>query len=193
LIDVEGQGDIMQTFSELRTSMLCMLCIVLFTFHGFNPAVTSSSLDDDQLLARAGTPVRVEVIADLATLSADEVTMFTAELYDSVNNLATGDVTWSCSNGSISSEGMFYPWSTGLITIEAFHNGLVGSLNVTVTAGVGQSLDITSVNAYALVPVSLSVNLLDARGNAQSSPNAVWTVDGIYAGVGNPSWTPQDV
>ena len=183
----------MQTFSELRTSMLCMLCIVLFTFHGFNPAVTSSSLDDDQLLARAGTPVRVEVIADLATLSADEVTMFTAELYDSVNNLATGDVTWSCSNGSISSEGMFYPWSTGLITIEAFHNGLVGSLNVTVTAGVGQSLDITSVNAYALVPVSLSVNLLDARGNAQSSPNAVWTVDGIYAGVGNPSWTPQDV
>ena len=183
----------MQTFSELRTSMLCMLCIVLFTFHGLNPAVTSSSLDDDQLLARAGTPVRVEVIADLATLSADEVTMFTAELYDSVNNLATGDVTWSCSNGSISSEGMFYPWSTGLITIEAFHNGLVGSLNVTVTAGVGQSLDITSVNAYALVPVSLSVNLLDARGNAQSSPNAVWTVDGIYAGVGNPSWTPQDV
>ena len=183
----------MQTFSELRTSMLCMLCIVLFTFHGFNPAVTSSSLDDDQLLARAGTPVRVEVIADLATLSADEVTMFTAELYDSVNNLATGDVTWSCSNGSISSEGMFYPWSTGLITIEAFHNGLVGSLNVTVTAGVGQSLDITSVNAYALVPVSLSANLLDARGNAQSSPNAVWTVDGIYAGVGNPSWTPQDV
>jgi hypothetical protein len=173
--------------------MLCMLCIVLFTFHGFNPAVTSSSLDDDQLLARAGTPVRVEVIADLATLSADEVTMFTAELYDSVNNLATGDVTWSCSNGSISSEGMFYPWSTGLITIEASHNGLVGSLNVTVTAGVGQSLDITSVNAYALVPVSLSANLLDARGNAQSSPNAVWTVDGIYAGVGNPSWTPQDV
>jgi len=170
-----------------------MLCIVLFTFHGLNPAVTSSSLDDDQLLARAGTPVRVEVIADLATLSADEVTMFTAELYDSVNNLATGDVTWSCSNGSISSEGMFYPWSTGLITIEAFHNGLVGSLNVTVTAGVGQSLDITSVNAYALVPVSLSANLLDARGNAQSSPNAVWTVDGIYAGVGNPSWTPQDV
>jgi hypothetical protein len=70
---------------------------------------------------------------------------------------------------------------------------LVGSLNVTVTAGVGQSLDITSVNAYALVPVSLSANLLDARGNAQSSPNAVWTVDGIYAGVGNPSWTPQDV
>jgi hypothetical protein len=173
--------------------MLCMLCILLFTLHGLNPAVTSSTLNDDERVAHAGTPVRVEVIADVSTLSADEVTMFTAELYDSVNNLATGEVVWSCSNGSISSDGMFYPWSSGLITIEATHDGLVGSLNVSVTAGVGQSLEITSLNAHALVPLSLSANLLDARGNAQVSQDSVWTVDGAYAGVGSPSWTPQDV
>ena len=173
--------------------MLCMLCIVLFTIHGIHPAVTPSSLEDSEILARAGTPVRVEVIADAATLSADEVVMFTAELYDSVNNLATGEVVWSCSNGSISSDGIFYPWSSGLITIEATHNGLVGSFNITVTAGVGQSLEITSVNAHALVPVFLTANLLDARGNAQLSQNAAWTVDGVYVGTGSPSWTPQDV
>ena len=170
-----------------------MLCIVLFTIHSIHPAVTSSSLEDSEILARAGTPVRVEVIADAATLSADEVVMFTAELYDSVNNLATGEVVWSCSNGSISSDGIFYPWSSGLITIEATHNGLVGSFNITVTAGVGQSLEITSVNAHALVPVFLTANLLDARGNAQLSQNAAWTVDGVYVGTGSPSWTPQDV
>ena len=102
----------MATFSEHRTSMLCMLCILLFTLQGLNnPAVTSSLLNDDQRVAHAGAPVRVEVIADVSTLSADEVMMFTAELYDSVNNLATGEVVWSCSNGSISSDGMFYPWS----------------------------------------------------------------------------------
>jgi len=183
----------MGTFSEHKTSVLCMLCILLFTFHGINPIVSSSSLSDDERVAHAGTPVRVEVIAETSTLSADEVAMFTAELYDSVNNLATGDIAWSCSNGSISSDGMFYPWSSGFITIEASHNGLVGSLNVTVTAGVGQSLEITSLNAHALVPMTLSANLLDARGNAQSSQDAVWTVDGDYAGVGTPSWTPQDI
>ena len=182
----------MRTFGELRTCMLSMLCIVLFTFHGMNAAVTNSSLDEAQLLARAGTPVRVEVVAEVTTLSADEVTMFTADLYDSVNNLATGEVSWSCSNGSISPDGMFYPWSSGIITIEASHNGLVGSVNITVTPGVGQSLEITSLNAHALVPVSLSSNLLDARQNPQSAQNVVWTVDGVYLGVGNPSWTPQD-
>ena len=183
----------MRTVNNFRTCMLSMLCIVLFTFQGINPAVTNPSLDEAQLLARAGTPVRVEVIAEMTTLSADEVTMFTAELYDSVNNLATGEVSWSCSNGSISSDGMFYPWSSGIITIEASHNGLIGSLNVTVTSGVGQSLEITSLNAHALVPVSLSSNLLDARNNPQSAQNVVWTVDGVYVGVGTPSWTPQDV
>ena len=78
----------MRTFGELRTCMLSMLCIVLFTFHGMNAAVTNSSLDEAQLLARAGTPVRVEVVAEVTTLSADEVTMFT-ESYKSAVNIVT--------------------------------------------------------------------------------------------------------
>ena len=150
-------------------------------------------MDEAQVLARAGSPVRVEVVAEMTPLSSYAVSMFTDELYDSVHDLATGEVSWGCSNGSISSDGMFYPWSSGIITIEASHNGLVGSLNITVTSGVGQSLEITSLNAHALVPVSLSSNLLDARNNPQSAQNVVWTVDGVYVGVGTPSWTPQDV
>ena len=193
MIDVEGKGVIMRTLSYLRRNMLCALCIILFTFHSIHPVLTTPSFDDNGIISRAGTPVRVEVIADVATLSADEVTMFSAELYDSVNNLASGEVVWSSSNGSISSDGIFYPWSSGVITIEATHNGLIGSFNITVTAGAGQSLDITSLDAQALVPVFLTANLLDARGNAQFSQNAAWTVDGNYVGIGSPSWTPQDV
>tara|TARA_B100001093_G_scaffold468303_1_gene488168 strand:- start:3048 stop:5651 length:2604 start_codon:yes stop_codon:yes gene_type:complete len=155
--------------------------------------LSSQSLEENQHITHAGTAVRVEISAPVMTLSADEVTMFTAELYDSVNNLVSGDVVWSSSNGSISPEGMFYPWNSGMITIEANHNGIVGSLNISVTAGVGQSLEITSLNAHVLAPVTLTANLLDARGNAQLSQDAVWTVDGNYVGVGSPLWTPEDV
>lgn len=173
--------------------MVFMLCIFLFTSHGLHIALSSQSLEESEHATHAGTAVRIEISAPVTTLSADEVTMFTAELYDSVNNLVSGDVVWSSSNGSISPEGTFYPWNSGMITIEANHNGTVGSLNVTVTPGVGQSLEITSLSAHVLAPVTLTANLLDARGNAQLSQDAVWTVDGDYVGVGSPSWTPEDV
>ncbi len=80
----------MRTLSYLRRNLLCALCIILFTFHSIHPVLTTPSFDDSGIISRAGTPVRVEVIADVSTLSADEVTMFSAELYDSVNNLASG-------------------------------------------------------------------------------------------------------
>ncbi len=179
--------------NRLWSHMVFALCILLFTSHGLHLALSSQSLDEGSELNYAGTAVRVEISAPVTTMTADEVAMFTAELYDSVNNLVAGDVVWSCSNGSISPDGTFYPWNSGMITIEARHNGLVGSLNVTVTPGVGQSLEITSMSAHVLVPVTLTANLLDARGNAQLSQNAVWTVDGEYVGVGSPSWTPEDV
>ena len=173
--------------------MVFLLCILLFTSHGMHLVISSQSLEDNTHVIRAGTAVRIEISTPVTSMSADEVTMFTAELYDSVNNLVTGEVVWSCSNGSISLDGMFYPWSSGMVTIEATHNGIVGSLNVTVTAGVGQSLEITSLSAHVLVPITLTANLLDARGNAQLSQDAVWTVDGDFVGAGSPSWTPEDV
>lgn len=183
----------MRLESNIWKHAVFLLCVLLFTSHGLNIVLSSQSLDDNRDVDYAGTAVRIEISAPATTLTADEVAMFTAELYDSVNNLVTGDVVWSCSNGSISPEGMFYPWNSGIITIEASHNGIVGSLNITVTAGVGQSLEITSLDAHVLAPVTLHANLLDARGNAQLSLDAVWTVDGDYVGVGSPAWTPEDV
>ena len=138
----------MRTVNRIWKNMVFMLCILLFTSHGMHIVLSSQSLEENQHVTHAGTAVRVEISAPVMTLSADEVTMFTAELYDSVKNLVSGDVVWSSSNGSISPEGMFYPWNSGMITIEANHNGIVGSLNISVTAGVGQSLEITSLNAH---------------------------------------------
>ena len=190
---LNGKVKIMRDLSSIQRYTVLILCVALFSSQGLNLAVTTPSLQEDTFVARAGTPVRVEISVEQTSLSADEVVMFSAELYDSVNNLVTGEVEWSCSNGSISTNGMFYPWNSGLITVQASHNGLVNTFNITVTTGVAQSLEITSLNAHALVPVSLTVNLLDARGNSQLSQDAVWTVDGEYVGDGTPSWTPQDV
>ena len=56
-------------------------------------------------------------------VSADEVIVPEAIIYDPVNNVLAGDIHWSASNGSISDDGLFFPWSAGLVGITAEHNG----------------------------------------------------------------------
>ncbi|MBT60981.1 MAG: hypothetical protein CMA63_05455 [Euryarchaeota archaeon] len=172
---------------------LCILLILLFTAQVQTPLVQHSSLDKSGIVMQAGTPVRIEVTSPTSIITADEVMTLSASMYDALNNLVSGEVVWSSSNGSMTSDGVFYPWSSGTITIEASFNGLVGSLNISVTPGAGQSLEITSHSGSVLVPVILTVDVLDARGNSQPSSTAVWTVDGVYAGEGSPSWTPLDI
>jgi hypothetical protein len=171
---------------------LCIMLVLLFTAHLQSPLLSSDSLDNSYEISRSGTAVRIDVSAPVSTLSADEVTTMNAELYDSLNNLVSGDVVWSSSNGSMTSDGVFYPWSSGIVTVEARSGSLVGSFNISVTPGAGQDLRVTSLSADVLVPVSLSADVLDARGNSKASSNAVWTIDGAYVGEGTPSWTPLD-
>ena len=178
------------------TILTTLVCVLMFSLGGLNSFIAPQIvLEDSDVIARQSSsqPVRVEISSEVNTLSADEVNLFSADLYDALNNLVSGDIIWSCSNGSITSDGMFYPWSSGIISIQASHNGLVDTFNISVTAGVGQSLQITSLNAQALAPVSLTADLLDARGNSKPSSKAAWTVDGEYVGVGNPLWIPPDV
>jgi len=52
---------------------------------------------------------------------------------------------------------------------------------------------VTSLTADVLLPVTLTADLLDARGNAQTASNVVWTIDGMYIGTGEPLWTPMDI
>ena len=138
----------------------------------------------------SGTADRVVFDTPPSTMSADEVVMFEALIYDAVNNPVSGEIAWSASNGTITDDGLFYPWSSGLIEIIAEHNGLRDSHNITVVPGVPTSIEITSLN-FGVLEAQTSPRCLDSRGNpAIGGAGMVWDVDGAYLGHGTPSLGP---
>ena len=127
-------------------------------------------------------------------MSADEVISFEAIIYDPINNLVSGEISWSSSNGSITDDGMFYPWSAGLVEIIAEHDGLRGYHNITVEAGVPTSIEITRLTMGVLEPTTMTADLLDARGNRMPGPSSmVWDINGEYIGHGQPTWAAESV
>ena len=64
---------------------------------------------DHHEVQRSGTADRVAFVSPEATMTADEVVGFEAVIYDAVNNIISGEVSWSASNGTISEQGVFYP------------------------------------------------------------------------------------
>ena len=43
-------------------------------------------------------------------------------------------------------------------------------------------------------PTTLTANLLDSRGNRMAGPSTmVWDIDGVYAGLGEPTWTADEL
>jgi hypothetical protein len=170
--------------------LFALILIILLT-QAFQP-MTVESLDDDVAML-AGTPTRIEVTSPQYSMTADDVVIFEAVLYDSVNNVAQGEVTWSCSNGTIDSNGLFFPWSAGLIEIRADHVLLNSTYNITVTPGQANTLRITTLSPQVLQPYTLSANEVDSRGNEKVSTDVVWTIDGDYIGQGNPQWIAEDI
>ena len=170
---------------------LFALILTILLTQAFQP-MTVESLDDDVAML-AGTPTRIEVTSPQYSMTADEVVIFEAVLYDSVNNVAQGEVAWSCSNGTIDSNGLFFPWSAGLIEIRADHVLLNSTYNITVTPGQANTLRITTLSPQVLQPYTLSANEVDSRGNEKVSTDVVWTIDGDYIGQGNPQWIAEDI
>ena len=154
--------------------------------------ITELSLDNDVPML-AGTPIRIEVTSPQYSMTADEVLIFEASLFDSVNNVAEGEVTWSCSNGTIDSTGLFFPWSAGLIEIRADHLTLNATYNITVTLGQANTLRILTLSPQVLQPYTLVANEVDSRGNERISSEVIWTIDGVYVGQGSPQWIADDV
>ena len=149
-------------------------------------------LSESPTVMRSGTPDRVVIDAPPNSVSADEVVMFEAVIYDPVNNVLEGAVHWTASNGTISDDGLFFPWSAGLVEITAEHNGLVATHNISVEAGVPTSIDITRLTLGVLEPTTLTADVLDGRGNRMPGPaTMVWDIDGVYAGLGEPTWTAE--
>ena len=174
-------------------SFLCVLLVALFCTQAWQPLASSTSLETPSEVHHAGPATRIVISSPVYAMTADEVTRFEATLYDAVNTVATGQVNWSSSNGTISEDGTFYPWQSGLVTIQASSGSLVDAFNITVNTGVGQSLRIVTTTAHARVPTTLHADVLDARGNSKPASDVVWTVAGEFAGIGTPQWIPTEL
>lgn len=145
-------------------------------------------------VSAAGPPAQIVISTPSTVISSDGVLQMEATLYDALNNVADGEITWSASNGTIGDNGLFFPWSAGLVTIRADHAGFNDTVVVTVEAGWGQSIEInTSAQPRAKSPFTLQANLIDSHDNPRSGQDVVWTVDGTYIGQGEPSWTPPSL
>ena len=151
-------------------------------------------LDDNEIVSfQNSTAVRIEITSPAYVMTADEVITFSATLYDSVNSIVAGEISWSSTNGTITDAGTFYPWSAGVISIQANSGTLSTTYNITVEAGIGQSLEISINSASVLEPNMLTANLLDARDNSKPAADVIWTVDGEFIGQGTPNWIPSDI
>ena len=171
----------------------CIVLVGLFLL-GSLSATVPSHLDYNSTILRSGTPDRVVIEDPPASITADEVVLFEAIIYDPVNNILTGDIAWSVSNGTISDDGLFYPWSAGLVEIVAEHNGLLAKYNISVEPGVPTSIEITRLSVGVLEATSLTADVLDGRGNRMAGPSTmVWDIDGVYAGHGQPAWTAEEL
>ena len=174
--------------------MIPVLIIVSMLISMVPNGVTTTELDEQSTVFHQGSSaVRVQISSPAFTISADEVITFSASLYDSVNSVVAGEIIWSSSNGTITGDGTFYPWTAGVITIQARHSNLTDEFNITVTPGIGQSLEISISSGQVLQNNILTANLIDARGNPNPTDQAAWSIDGQYFGQGNPVWIPLDI
>lgn len=174
----------------MSLSILFILLMSLINPLSHNMAV----LDNENKVSFQGpAAVRIDITSPAFVMTADEVITFSANLYDSVNSIVAGEISWASTNGTITDDGTFYPWESGVISIQASSGTLSAVYNMTVEAGIGQSLEISIDSASVLEPNVLTANLLDARGNSKPTLDAIWTVDGEYVGQGTPNWIPQDI
>ena len=142
-------------------------------------------------VAAAGPAAQVVITTPSTSISSDGVLQLDATIYDALNNVVEGEITWSSTNGTIEDGGLFFPWSAGQVTLRAEHAGFNDTVVVTVEAGWGQSIEIDVTNSpRAKQPFQLQANLLDSHDNPRTGQGVVWSVDGVYVGQGEPFWTP---
>ena len=181
------RGEYMKRLTALSILILLLVSLV-------NPLGEEFvELEEKDIVSFQGSAaVRIDITSPAYVMTADEVITFSATLYDSVNSIVAGEVTWSSTNGTITDDGTFYPWNAGVISIQANSGTLTTIYNMTVEAGIGQSLEISINSASVLEANILTANLVDARGNTKPTLDAIWTVDGEFLGQGTPTWIPQD-
>jgi hypothetical protein len=178
----------MQT--KVFTSSLLIALFLCSTFLNVEPP---EILQEASPISKSNVVDRVVVSSDTMTMTADEIIQFSATLYTTTNTTIQDEVNWSSSNGTISSDGIFYPWTAGVVLIEADYGGVSGQFNITVTPGAATSISIVTSTASVLEQNQLQAQVSDGRGNVKpASAQTVWDIDGEYVGTGSPVWTPEE-
>jgi len=139
------------------------------------------------------------------TLPADQSRLFNATMYNSDGIPLGGIPEWSVSEGSIApqggSEAIYYPNLVGTHTVWACAGDITASVEVMVTLGATQSIDLSGnkVNLSADEVLQLTVTEYDIRGNSGTMfvPSSDWTIpDGssIHVQPGQAAiWTPGPI
>ena len=92
--------------------LMTLVLVALFCTQAWQALPSQVVLEEEQhsAMRSSSTATRISITSPAYTLTADEVTMFEATLYDAVNNVVSGQVEWTSSNGTITSDGTFYPF-----------------------------------------------------------------------------------
>jgi hypothetical protein len=145
-------------------------------------------------LVEAGVPDSVIVFSDSDSVSVDGAIQFTAEVRDSSGVLLDDDVTWSVSNGTITSDGMFTGWNQGSVTIKATSGSINGTKIIQVTTG--WPMKIISEIAVSELAIDESLHLVaylvDRAGN-EVDGEVTWRVrSGTYDSATD-MWMPSAI
>ncbi|HIG20296.1 MAG TPA: hypothetical protein EYQ78_05970 [Candidatus Poseidoniales archaeon] len=139
------------------------------------------------------------------TLPADQSRIFNATLYNSGGIPLGGTPDWSVSKGSISpqggSEAIYYPNLIGNHTVWACAADVTASIQVIVTLGATQSINLSGnkINLSADEVLQLTVTEYDIRGNSGTMfvPSSDWTIpagSSIHVQPGQAAvWTPGPI
>ena len=172
----------------LRVGIVFTILFVLASFSN----ITQFELEEGEVSSKSGNVANINIIASSTVVSADRIIQFTVSLTDSNGQATTGGVEWTSTNGTIEETGLFFPWSTGDVTITATHGSINASMNVTVVHGWASSIIIDSDSTIrARNPHTFSAVLFDSKGNPFSSSGILWEVEGQPLNVGNPLWIPS--
>ncbi len=112
------------------------------------------------------TTVSISPTGSLTT-DADTPVNFNSIAYDHQAMVRAPPMTWSASSGSIGTNGLFTPTTTGTVTISSCFGLVCGTQSITVTAGAPTDLIVTplSANITADETLTITAHMVDQHGN----------------------------
>ncbi len=137
----------------------------------------------------------ISIAPTLPTTDADSTFSFSHQAYNHQLLQISAPVTWSSSDGSIDSFGLFTPRSVGTHTITACFGLICSSESITVTPGVPTNLDVTPLTGQITSDgfLEITATVVDQFGNAVSGELITYSVtNGSMGGINGNIYYPHE-